>query len=70
MPAPFVAKDLNGRGLILDIRKVVNGTNGWNGKDCYEFCMGEENLLGENTRTYRVQVSNAVADEIAMFLTK
>lgn len=70
MPAPYVTRKDKNTGLILDIRKVVEGTHNWEGEDCYQFCMGEENGFGENSRTYRVMVSNEVADEIAMFLTK
>ena len=70
MPAPYVTQKDKNTGLILDIRKVVQGTAGWEGEDCYQFCMGEGNGIGENNRTWRVKVSSRVADEIALFLTK
>lgn len=67
MPNPIVFHDRE-TGLLLDVRRVVEGTARWNGKDGFEFCIGEETSMKENSRTYRIKVSSEDGERIALYI--
>lgn len=69
MPNPITFHD-HETGLMLDVRRVVQGTARWTGKDGFEFCIGEETSMKENSRTYRIKVSDEDGFRICQYMAE